>query len=107
MNIYDLMKILSSENKSKIIAHYWECNCVDHDCVGDLQRQLNINQSNLSKHIAKLLKFGVLEYKQINKQRYYYLNLKFKHEYFDVINPIVNSRENIKYKCCECSKKGE
>lgn len=102
MTVYELAKIFSSENKSKIIAHYWNCKCREHDCVGDIEKELDINQSNLSKHIGKLLKLGVLTYKQVHKERFYQIDPKFKHEWAHIVEPIVNSREVAQYTCKEC-----
>ena len=102
MRIYDVNKLLSSENKSKIISHFWTCTCHSHN-INSLSKKLDITQSNLSKHIGVLLKFGVLSYKQMHKERFYFINKSFKNDWFDVIKPQIESRENIKY-ICDCAE---
>lgn len=102
MTIYELNKVFSSENKSKIISHFWDCHCENENCVTDIQNQLGINQSNLSKHIGVLLKLGVLTYKQVDKERYYKINPKFKEEWKDVVSVLIKQRENKQYTCKMC-----
>ena len=98
MTIYELNTILSSEIKSKLITHFWECQCQDHD-VNYMVNKLGVSQSNLSKHIGKLLKFEVLKYKQVGKERFYFINHKFKEEWKEVIEPQIKLRENKSFIC--------
>ncbi len=98
LTIYEVNKILSSENKSKIISHFWNCTC-NHSCLGKIEKLLGINQSNLSKHIGKLLKLGVLKYKQVHKEKFCYINPKWKTEWFNIVDPILSARENAPYAC--------
>ncbi len=101
MNIYEVNKIMSSENKSKIISHFWNCKChCKH--VGFLETRMNINQSNLSKHISGLLKLDILKFKQSGKERFYEINQDWKKEWFNIVDPMINSKENSSFQCdCE------
>ena len=103
MKIYELNKLLSSQNKAKLIAHFWDCNCNSHD-VNNLVNKLKTTQSNLSKHITSLLNAGVLECNQKGKERYYKINKKWKDKWKDVVKPQVEYSENKKFKCT-CSFK--
>ncbi len=104
LTIYEVNKILSSENKSKIIAHFWRCQC-ERNCVEQIGHLLGINRVNLSKHLGKLLKFGVLKYKQVEEKRVYSINPKWRNEWFTIVEPILQVRENAPY-ACSCSPKG-
>ena len=103
MDIYKVNKIMSSENKSKLITHFWTCECRMHD-VDYMVKKLNISQPNLSKHISTLLNAGILNCKVYGKQRFYYINKEWKEEWHKIIEPQVNSLENISF-ICSCSKK--
>ncbi len=78
MNINKLIEILASENKLKIIAHYYDCNCKANTCVNDLQTELELTQSNLSKHLGKLRKEKILDVAKRHKERSYSINKDFK-----------------------------
>lgn len=81
MTINKLLEIIASENKLKIIAHYFDCTCKDTSrCVGDLQEELGLTQSNLSKHLAILKKEKVLDVVIKHKQRIYSINKDFRKE---------------------------
>jgi len=102
MTIYEVNKILSSEYKSKIISHFWDCTCKNHN-ITHMVKKMNTSQSNLSKHFGALLRLGVLNYKQVGKERFYFLNQEFKNEWKNVIEPQVTSSPNVEYACsCSC-----
>ena len=103
MTIQEVNKILSSVNKNKIIIHFWECDCRNHD-VTHMCDKLDMKQANTSKHMNSLLKAGVLDYNQVGKERYYYINTKWKEEWSNIITPQVELDENKKY-ACSCSIK--
>jgi len=103
MTIYEVNKILSSEYKSKIISHFWNCKCADHN-ITHMVKKMNTSQSNLSKHFGALLRLGVLNYKQVGKERFYFLNQKFKNEWKNIVEPQVMSLPNSKY-ACSCTHK--
>jgi len=104
MTIYEVNKILSSENKSKLITHFWSCSCEDHD-VNHMVKKLGISQSNLSKHIGVLLKLGVLKYKQVGKERFYSINKKWKAEWKEVVEPQIKFGPNKPF-ICSCQTGG-
>ena len=42
-------------------------------CVSDIARKLNLNPSNVSHHLIRLMDMGFVEYSREGKQVYYYL----------------------------------
>ena len=103
MDIYKVNKIMASENKSKLITHFWTCNCRQND-VHHMVKKLNISQPNLSKHLLTLLDIGILNCEVYGKQRFYYINKEWKEEWYKIIEPQIYSKENISF-ICSCSKK--
>ena len=103
MTIYEVNKIMSSENKSKIIAHFWDCECRDHD-VTSMCKKLDVQQANMSKHICTLSCLGILNFTQNGKVKFYYINKKWKDEWKDIIVPQLKIESNNKY-TCKCSNK--
>ena len=103
MNIYEVNKILSSSSKSQIIAHFWDCQCHNHG-VTHMCNKLNMKQANMSKHISSLSKLGILSFKQIGKERFYYINQTWKEEWSNIITPQLQAEEN-KKSICSCSHK--
>ena len=93
---------MASESKSKIIAHFWDCKCRDHD-VTSMGRKLNIKQANMSKHISKLSSIKVLDCIKDGKERFYYINKEWKEEWKDIIVPQLKIESNKKF-MCSCSK---
>lgn len=103
MEIFDVLKLISSENKIKIIAHFWNCKCNNERCVTDIQNEMKLSQSSLSKHLTGLQKEGVLDFSQDHKRKYYSINLEFKKEWFSIIDPIVESGIIKKKQCKDCA----
>ncbi len=104
MNIYEVNKLLSSEIKSKLITHFWDCKCASHD-VSNLVIKFNTTQSNLSKHINRLKEEKVLDCLAKGKERYYKINQKWKQEWKDIVEPQINLKINKSFKCT-CPKSG-
>lgn len=102
MNINELLTIIASENKLKIIAHYYNCTCKDDRCVGDLQNDLKMTQSNLSKHLTKLKDDGILDVIVKHKERVYSLNKSFKKQWGHILEPIINEKSIGKFMCDHC-----
>lgn len=98
MNIYDVNKLLSSQNKSRLIAHFWDCHCLSHD-VNHLVSKLKTTQSNLSKHINALLKENVLQFEQKGKERFYRINKAWKRKWKEIIQPQMENPKNKIFKC--------
>lgn len=105
MNIIKLLEVLSSENKLKIIIHYLTCECDDSLCVNELQEELKLTQSNLSKHLTSLKQLGILDVKTAEKKRIYSLDKNFKKEYFYLLNSLLKNKDIAKYQCKHCIKK--
>ena len=101
MNINKLAKIMSDFNKSKIITHFYSCKCQMCD-VSKICSLLNIEQSNMSKHLFSLRKMFVIDFKKIGKNSFYYINKEFKKEWETILNPIINHKE-LKFYKCKCS----
>lgn len=102
MNINQLLEIIASENKLKIIAHYYNCTCKHASCVNDLKDELGLTQSNLSKHLTKLKEENVLDVAINHKLRIYSLNKEFKKEWKKVLDPIVNHEPIKAFQCKHC-----
>lgn len=103
MTIYNLLKIIGSENKIKIIAHFWNCKCNNERCVTDIQKEMKLSQSSLSKHMTALQKEGILDFAQEHKHKYYSINKDFKNKWYDIVNPIVEYEIIKKNQCEDCS----
>lgn len=102
MNINELLAIIASENKLKIIAHYYDCTCEDDRCVSDLQDELKLTQSNLSKHLTKLKEDGVLDVVVKHKERAYFLNKTFKKQWDHILKQIIDEKDVVAFKCHHC-----
>lgn len=65
-----LLKLLSNEHRLLIL-----CNLADNElCVSDLEQRLNISQSSLSQHLARLRSQGVVEFRKESTTVYYTLS---------------------------------
>lgn len=106
MNTFELLKILSSESKAKIIFMYINCECHSHS-VNDLCDKFNLNQANASKHLSSLHNDKILDNVKDGKEVFYRINPEFKAKYGKLINEIIgNIDENKKHTCsCKCTKK--
>lgn len=102
MNINELLEIVASENKLKIIAHFYNCTCKKASCVNDLKDELNLTQSNLSKHLTKLREEKVLDVTTDHKLRIYSINRDFKKEWRKILDPIINSELIKPFQCKHC-----
>lgn len=102
MKLIKLLNILASENKLKIIIHYWNCSCNNQRCVSDLQDELNLSQSNLSKHLTALKEENILDVEIKHKERVYSLNKEFKKQWASLIDPIANNKEMQSFVCQHC-----
>lgn len=77
MNVLEILKILSDENRLRIINLLKEHSL----CVGEIQTILNITQSNASKHLEKLKNVGLIIYKKDAQWIYYKVNSEKLVEY--------------------------
>lgn len=69
MNISIILKTLSDENRLRIMNILRESSL----CVGEIQTILNINQSNVSRHLEKLKSSGLITYHKQAQWIYYQL----------------------------------
>jgi len=80
MEIYEVLKIMSSENKAKIIAKFIDCDNCHNDTVGDMCGEVGLKQANLSKHLMELRQKGVLKDTKEGRKVIYTINPSFKKE---------------------------
>ena len=73
----ETFKALSEESRLRILALL-----VDRDmCVCDIEKQLNMTQSNVSRHLSALKNSGIVESKKKAQWAYYGISEKFKSDY--------------------------
>lgn len=77
MSISNILKVLSDENRLRIINILKEYSL----CVGEIQTILNIEQSNASRHLEKLKKIGFITYEKKAQWVYYKLSKERLKEY--------------------------
>lgn len=87
MRTEELLKILSSKTKAQIILRLLDCRM--NPSVGNLCDQLNLKQSNVSKHLMDLRRLKVVEYNKNGRESIYKLNDEFVNEHKDVIVAIA------------------
>ena len=102
MEIYNVLKIMSSENKAKIIAKFLYCNNCDKKTVGSLCSQISIKQSCLSKHLMELRKLGIISNKKSGREVFYTINNNFENKWGKLIKNIINNNEDLKNNYCGC-----
>lgn len=105
MEIYDVLKIMSSENKAKLIAKFLYCNNCKHNTVGLLCNELGLKQSCLSKHLMELRKMGVIQNKKNGREVFYTINIKFQEKWGSLIKNIICSSDELQNNYCGCLKK--
>lgn len=71
LELVSLIKILADENRLRILnlLRFGELN------VGDIEKILNIRQSNLSRHLNRLHKSKLINYQKRAQWVYYHLDL--------------------------------
>lgn len=100
MKVTKLLKVLSSETKTRIIMRLYNVDC--EDSVNDLCKELELNQPNLSKHFIDLRKVGIVDFKKQGKEINYSLNESFLKKcgwLLDAIKENVTSSK-INYSMC-------
>ena len=70
----DLFKALAEENRLKILALLLN----QEQCVCNLETQLNMNQSNVSRHLIALKQCGIVESSKSAQWAYYKISEQFK-----------------------------
>ena len=104
MNIYEVLKILATESKMKIIAYHMKC---DHDDkeeqnVGELCNDLDFKQSNASKHLQSLKEAGILESTKEERKVFYKLKPEFVEEYGEIIKFIISKDKELSKRFAKC-----
>ncbi|MBU3188501.1 metalloregulator ArsR/SmtB family transcription factor [Clostridium bowmanii] len=69
----DIFKALAEENRLRILALLM----VDEMCVCEIENCLNMNQSNVSRHLTALRRCGILEGYKKAQWVYYKINNNF------------------------------
>lgn len=64
-----LLKLLSNQHRLLILCHLVEGEL----CVGDLEQRLEISQSSLSQHLARLRAKGIVDFRKESTTVYYRL----------------------------------
>ena len=85
MSVVKLIKALAHENRLRILNLLQE----QALCVCELRNLMDINQSNASRHLAKLKQADLLEYNREGQWVYYQLN-KANVEEHSFIQKILN-----------------
>lgn len=98
INIHELAKMMSDVNKSKIIIHFFSCDCHKLE-VNTLCSKWAIEQSNLSKHLNTLNAKGVLSYVQEHRKKYYYMPEEFKEEWKSILEPMAKHKDLRGFNC--------
>lgn len=72
----DTLKALSEESRLRILALL-----IDGDmCVCDIETELNMTQSNVSRHLSALRNTGIVDCKKKAQWAYYGINEQFKQD---------------------------
>lgn len=66
----NLLKLLSNQHRLLILCHLVEGEL----CVSELESRLNISQSSLSQHLARLRSQGIVEFRKQSTTVYYRLH---------------------------------
>ena len=99
-NLIKIVKALSDENRLRILnlLQYGDL------CVCELEILLEINQSNVSRHLNKLANVGILHYYKAAKYVYYNVNEEKTKEY-PFIKQVLDSAYSELEHCQEDYKK--
>ena len=92
MEILELIKALSHENRLRIINLLKE----QELCVCEMESIMGINQSNASRHLAKLKQAGIIEDEQKAQWVYYKLNQKLLHQHRFIHNILEDELKSLK-----------
>lgn len=106
MEIIDLLKLISDKNRMRILNILYNKN---KTCVCILEEILGLNQSNLSRHLNKLKKAGIITGEKRLQWVDYEISKKFlKENYFvkeileDKLNYGIFSEDLNKTECLSC-----
>ena len=90
MEIIEVLKALAHENRIRILNLLAKSEL----CVCELENIMQINQSNASRHLAKLKQVNLIVGRKKAQWIYYHLNQKFlvKHKFIELLinNELIN-----------------
>lgn len=86
MNPCDIFKALSDETRLRILVML----TVEELCVGDLEKILKLNQSNVSRHLSKLQGSGLVTSRRAAQHVYYRFN-KSLGEQWSALSHLLNN----------------
>ncbi|MGM0446553.1 MAG: ArsR/SmtB family transcription factor [Bacillota bacterium] len=86
-----IMKSLANKYRLKIVDTLGEN---DKMCVSDLEEELNLNQSSVSKHLSILKTAGVVKSKKEGLKVYYTLKTPCIINYFTCVDNVIKSDLN-------------
>lgn len=102
MDILQVLKALGDETRIRILNLLSQGEL----CVCELERLLDINQSNASRHLNKLTVTGLIAYEKRALYVYYKINSKVLNEY-SFLNELISAEFNKLEKCRADIKKLE
>lgn len=77
MDLSEIFKTLGDENRLRILGILFKQDL----CVCEVEMVLNMTQSNVSRHLAKLKNAGIISYDKQAQWVYYEINKKFIERY--------------------------
>lgn len=99
MNIIEVLKALAHENRIRILNLLAKSEL----CVCELENIMQINQSNVSRHLSKLKQANLIKGRKKAQWIYYHLNEKMltEHKFIkllieDELNDFAEAREDLK-----------
>lgn len=108
MKLFELLKVLSSESKAKIIMHFLNCGCTSAPTTS-LCKGFELKQANYSKHLMDLKELRILDYVKSSKEIHYKINSEFANEYGELVKEIFKKTCPSSSKMCSnenCIHKG-
>lgn len=93
--LINILKALAHENRLRLLNLLQQ----EELCVCELRNIMEINQSNASRHLAKLRAAKLVKYQQKEQWVYYGVNQDIYEEY-PFLEPLIND-EVKKLECCQ------
>ncbi|NQZ65961.1 MAG: winged helix-turn-helix transcriptional regulator [Mycoplasmatales bacterium] len=104
MNTIELMKVMSSPVKAKIVLRLFECSCVN-STVNDLCKDFNLKQPNVSKHFMDLRNKGIVDFLKKGKEIIYFITPEFKKNNDKILSAILERAVKEDIITLHCKKK--
>ncbi len=103
MKTIELMKIMSSSVKAKIILRLLKCKCVK-PTVNELCEDFHLKQPNISKHFMDLREKGVVIFEKRGKEIFYTLDPNFKKDNGKILLAILERAEKEEITTSHCNE---